>query len=115
MPSRKRLSIIVTRGSFAVSTFFLLPPRPVLGQHFARYLGGFLPGLHWNEADRAALAEALGATAARQADVFVVFREDLPEGMELRQALVGDFGAEAGDEVVDVVPSGVKRWHITSE
>jgi hypothetical protein len=96
-----------------VSTFFLLPPRPVLGRHFAGYLDGFLPGLRWDAADRAALAEALGATAARQPDVFVIFREDLPEGVELRQALVGDFGAEAGDEVVDVAPSGIERWRIT--
>jgi hypothetical protein len=99
-----------------VSTFYLLPPRPFLGQQFAAFLEGCFPGLHFSAAPRGDLAEQLGATAQQQGDVFVVFREDLPEGTDLRQTLVTDFGAAAGDEVVEVPTAGpARRWELGRE
>ena len=100
-------------GANAVSTFYLLPPRPLLGQQFATFLKGCFPGLHFSAAARSDLAEQLGATAQQHGDVFVVFREDLPEGADLRQTLVTDFGAAAGDDVVEVPAGGApRRWQL---
>ena len=95
-----------------MSTFYLLPPRPQLGLQFVRFLEGYFPDLHWNAAQRAELAEALGATACSQPGVVVIFREDLPEGGELKQVLGADFGAAAGDEVVEVAANALQRWSI---
>ena len=95
-----------------MSTFYLLPPRPVLGQQFVRFLQGYFPGLDWDFANRAELAETVAGVAGRQPEVFVVYREDLPEGVALQQALVDDFGAEPGDEVVEVNGRYVQRWRV---
>jgi hypothetical protein len=92
-----------------MSTFYVLPPRPLLGQQFAAFLQGCFPGLTWN---RAELAELLGAAAQRQADVYVVFREDLAEPGDVKQTLVEDFGAAAGDEVVEVGAGAARRWWV---
>jgi hypothetical protein len=94
-----------------VSTFYLLPPRPLLGQQFAAFLQGCFPGLSWSRPARAELAELLGTTAQQQAGVYVVFREDVPENADLTQTMVNDFGASVGDEVVEVPTAGVpRRW-----
>jgi hypothetical protein len=58
------------------------------------------------------------STAAGHPDVYVVYREDLAEGETAEMALRNGFGAEAGDEVVEVRPSGradeltARRWQI---
>jgi hypothetical protein len=103
-----------------VSTFYLLPPRPLLGDRVADFLLTVLPGLDWDGAMRANLAEAVAAAAEAHGDVHVVFRDDLPVGELPAVALVDGFGAEAGDEVVEVRPTGTsggltsRRWHIDS-
>jgi hypothetical protein len=64
------------------------------------------------------LAEGLTSTASCQRDVFVVYREDLPEDEDLPQVLVDGFGAEPGDEIVELRASGrpgawrVRRWQV---
>jgi hypothetical protein len=88
-------------GGTAVSTFYLLPPRPLLADCLAHFLQRFFPGLPWDVAARGRLVELL-AGAAERGDVFVVHREDLPAGVPPQRALVDGFGAEAGDEVVEV-------------
>lgn len=85
-----------------MSTFFLLPPRPLLGEHFAGYLSGLFPGLAWSRASWRDLADALAATVNRHSDVYVVHREELPAGETPERALIDGFGAEPGDEVVEV-------------
>jgi hypothetical protein len=98
-----------------VSTFYVLPPRPVLGDCFARFLQTFFPGLDWDAAGRARLAEVLTAVLPA-ADLYLVHREDLPPGEPLARALADVFGAEPGDEVVEVRPAGrpgemtARRW-----
>lgn len=84
-----------------MSTFYLLPPRSLLQERVAAFLGGVFPGLTWNSTLCADLAEQIGAAADRP-DVFVVYREDLPEEADPRAVLCDAFGAEAGDEVVEV-------------
>ena len=102
-----------------MSLFYLMPPRPFLGDRFAAFLQTFFPGLDWDSAERASLADVLGETAEEQG-VYVVYREDLPSEEAPEQALVHGFGAEAGDEVVEVRPGGrpgemiTRRWRVVA-
>ena len=95
-----------------MSTFYLLPPRPLLGRQFAQVLQEFFPGLDCSAAPSSELAESLAALIGSPPQVVVVFREDVPEGVDPQKALVDDFGAEAGDEVVEVSSGSVRRWRI---
>jgi hypothetical protein len=101
-----------------VSTFYLLPPRPLLGRHFADYLQSLLPGVNWDGSVWRDLADVLAGAVARRADVFIVHREDLPPGEEPQRALIDGFGAEAGDQVIELRPGPrpgeliSRRWHI---
>ncbi len=100
-----------------MSIFYLMPPRPFLGDRFAAFLQTFFPGLDWDSGERANLADVLGDAAGRDG-VFVVYRDDLPHEESTAQALVNGFGAEAGDEVVEVRPGGLsgdlitRRWRV---
>jgi hypothetical protein len=96
-----------------MSTFYLLPPRPVLGERLAGLLHDLFPGLDWDTTARANLAEALAAAATGRNGVFVAYREDLPEGEPAARALADGYGAEAGDEVVEVRP-GPKPGELTA-
>src|SRR2546423_11590854 len=101
-----------------MSTFYLLPPRPLLGESFAGYLQNLFPGLTWDRADWSKLADGLSAVVAGQSDVFVIHREELPESEDVAEALVECFGAEAGDEVIEVRPGkgydamSSRRWRL---
>ncbi len=101
-----------------MAIFYLLPPRPFLGERFAGFLQAFFPGLDWDGAARAQLADIFGAAIAGRPDVYVVYREDLPAGETPARALVDGFGAEAGDEVVEVRPGArpgemvARRWTV---
>jgi hypothetical protein len=88
-----------------VSTFYLLPSRPVVGERFARFLGRLFPGLEWAAADWNELGDLLGALAARRPDVFVIYGEELPPGADPARALAEGFGAEAGDMVIEIQPA----------
>jgi hypothetical protein len=101
-----------------MSTFYVLPTRPQLGQRFASFLATWFPGLDWQRAALPELADALIATVADHRDVFIVHRDDLPDGEELARALVDGFGAEEGDEVVELLPAKsagevtARRWRL---
>lgn len=101
-----------------MSQFYLLPSRPELGERFAGYLRELFPGLEWPSNAWADLAEELGAVAARRPDVFVVYREELPEGEDPATALTDAFGAESGDEVVEILAGKrpgelhARRWRV---
>lgn len=100
-----------------MSVFYLLPPRPFLGDRFADFLQALFPGLAWDSSARLNLAELLGGTAERDG-IFVIYREDLPREEAAAQALIDGFGAEVGDEVVEIRPGGrpgditTRRWRI---
>jgi hypothetical protein len=85
-----------------MATFYLLPPRAILEQSFSRFLHTWLPGLRGDPVSGAELAALLQDHLADRTDVFVIFREDLPDGVEAEDALRDGFGAEAGDEVVEL-------------
>ena len=63
-----------------MSTFYVVPSRPLLGERLARFLQTVLPGLDWDTAARTNLAETVAAAASEHDGVFVVYREDLPGG-----------------------------------
>jgi hypothetical protein len=89
-----------------MSRFYLLPPRPELGERFASFLRLLFPGLDWDTTMRLNLADALGEAAGCHKDVIVVYRDDLPAGEMVTRALVDGFGAEPGDEVIEIRPAG---------
>lgn len=102
----------------AVATFFLLPTRPSLGERFSCYLQNLFPGLNWASNHWPDLADLLGTAVSNHPDIFVVFREEIPEGENPGQALIAGFGAEPGDEVVEIQPGklsgevSTNRWPI---
>jgi|GEM_PF-796615 len=104
-----------------MSIFYLMPPRPFLGDRFADFLQTLFPGLAWDSLSRVSLAEMLGAVASARDDVYVVYRDDLPREEGPMRALVDGFGAEMGDEIVEVRPGGrpgeiiTRRWRIEEE
>lgn len=88
-----------------MATFYLLPPRPLLEEALPRLLDlPFAPVVLGPE-----LAEALRA-GLTYGEVFAVFREELPDGAGADEALRDGFGAEAGDEVVELrlMPGGLR-------
>ena len=101
-----------------MSTFYLLPPRPYLGERFAHYLQSLFPGLTWDSAAWGNLADGLAAAATCHADVYVVYREELPDGEDPARALADGFGAEPGDEVIELRAASrpgelaVRHWRV---
>src|SRR5262245_44821855 len=99
-----------------MSTFYVMPSRPLLGRLFGEFLTSFFPGLQWNEDDWPDLGEALGAAARIQPELYVLFREDLATDDDVAACLVRDFGAEPGDQIIEVEarsdgPS-VRYWQV---
>jgi hypothetical protein len=104
-----------------VSTFYLLPPRPFLAEHLAGLLQGVLPGLDWTASHRADLTAIVDRAAASHEDVYVVYREELPDDEDPARALTDGFGASPGDEVIEVRAGNrlgelsTRRWLVVSE
>jgi hypothetical protein len=82
-----------------MSTFYVLPPRSLMGQRFADFLTSLMPGLDWSDTD---LADAIESLLTAHPDVYVVWREDLPPQVDTGAALAAGYGAAPGDEVIEV-------------
>ncbi|MBX9680716.1 MAG: hypothetical protein K2X38_18325 [Gemmataceae bacterium] len=101
-----------------MATFYVMPPRPLLGQRFGDFLSGMFPDQSWRSGDWADLAESLANAAEGHAGVYVVFAEDLAEDVAAQEALQRDFGAEPGDDVIEVRATrtlgdwNIRRWQI---
>jgi hypothetical protein len=96
-----------------MATFYVLPPRPFLGRCYASYLQTLFPGLEWDDAALSELADRLSAVVAERKDVYVVYREELPEGEDLARGLADAFGAESEDEVIEVqLGREAQRWRL---
>lgn len=96
-----------------MATFYLLPARGLLGDHLADTLGAFLPGVDWTSRARQRLAEVLLQTLELRDEVFLVFRDELPRDGGAESALVDGYGAEPGDEIVEVRPGlPSRRWRV---
>ncbi|MBA2224993.1 hypothetical protein [Thermogemmata fonticola] len=103
----------VTTG---MATFYLLPPRACLEEALAQLLHRFLPGLPLPEEGWELVVDRLATAAHWPADVFLVPRDDLPEEEPLSEALIAAFGAEPGDQIVEVpLHNGLPRsWTLTA-
>jgi hypothetical protein len=96
-----------------MATFYVLPPRPFFGRCYATYLQTLFPGLTWDDAVCPELADRLSSVAADRKDVYVVYREELPEDEDLARGLADGFGAEPGDEVIEVrLGRDAHRWRL---
>jgi hypothetical protein len=97
-----------------VAIFHILPTRSQFGLKCAEFLEHWLPGLTWDPLDHAALAEWMIAGPGYGPQTFVVFREELPEGVGLNETLRSDFGAQPGDAVVEKLADGNRQWRIAA-
>jgi hypothetical protein len=99
-----------------MATFYLLPSRLAMGQRFGDFLSAAFPGLNWRRGEWADLAETLAAAAAGHPGVYVVFREDLTDEHDPEESLARDFGAEAGDDIIEIHSSqaAVRRWKMSA-
>jgi hypothetical protein len=97
-----------------VSTFYVLPPRPLPARPYAEFLRIVLPGVDLSRVTWGDLAETLGGLLRPRDDVYLLHREDLPEGEPAADALASGFGAEEGDEVIEIAGPGiaVRRWRL---
>jgi hypothetical protein len=97
-----------------MATFYLLPPRACLEEALGELLGRLLPGLPLPADAWDAVTDRVGSAAGWPADVFLVPRDDLPEGEPVGAALAAAFGAEPGDRVVEVSlargPAAARSW-----
>jgi hypothetical protein len=97
-----------------MATFYLLPPRECLEQALGEVFARLLPGLPVPADTWDVITDRLGSAANWPADVFLVPRDDLPEGEPVGEALASAFGAEPGDRVVEVSlargPAATRSW-----
>ena len=97
-----------------MATFYLLPPRSCLEEALGEVLARLLPGLPLPADAWDAVTDRVGSAAGWPADVFLVPRDDLPEGEPVAGALAAAFGAEPGDRVVEVSlargPAAARAW-----
>ncbi len=92
-----------------MATFYVLPSRHQLGQRCNEWLATLLPGVAWPRSDWPQLAELLVSAVQDRPGFFVVFREDGDDRLPLRLMLARDFGAEPGDDVVEIGMPGAGR------
>jgi hypothetical protein len=96
-----------------MSTFYLLPPRPFLGECLAGLLRPLFPDVDWAGPVGVEMGEVLARNIGHCPDVYVVHREELPEGESPGRGLADGFGAEAGDEVIEI-RSGNRAGELTA-
>lgn len=104
-----------------MAVFYLLPPRPLVQQRWQAFLQGLLPGLDLAQvADGEWFEDCLRGAEVGQ-DVFVLFQDDLPDGADRSEALCDAFGADVGDELVEIRWSGpteppqIQRHHFSQD
>jgi len=95
-----------------MATFYLVPSRLALGQRFNDFLTAVFPGLSWKRGDWSDLAETLGKAASGTPGVYVVFREDVADEHDPEESLARDFGAEPGDNIIEIHSTNlaISRW-----
>jgi hypothetical protein len=97
-----------------VSTFYLLPPRESLEGLANEFASRLLPGLPVAEQ----FWERLLNELVDGREIFILHREDLAGEGDLASELTEEFGAEPGDQIIEVGsislqrPSSVRVWQI---
>jgi hypothetical protein len=98
-----------------MATFYLLPPRACLEQAVGELFGKLLPGLPLPLDAWEGLAQHLSFAGGWPAGVFLVPRDELPEG-DPAAALADGYGAEPGDRVVDVsFARSAREWTVPAD
>jgi len=98
-----------------MATFYLLPPRACLEQAVGELFGKLLPGLPLPADAWDALAQALTAAAGWGDDVFLVPRDEVPEG-DVGDGLAAAYGAGPGDRVVEVsLARPARAWALPAD
>ena len=82
-----------------MATFYVLPPRECMEQAAAEFCRRVLPGVPVPET---LWEDVLASVAAGPPDAFFVHREDLAGSGDVIADLADGFGAEPGDEVVEI-------------
>lgn len=82
-----------------MATFYVLPPRECLEQAVADFARRVLPGV---ELPETLWEHFLEGVSEAPADAYFVHREDLPGSDDVLADLADAFGAEPGDEVVEI-------------
>lgn len=89
-------------GGSCMPVFYILPPRSLVSLRLGRFLQSLLPGTEWKRQSLDELVESLGQLMGSESPAYVVHRDDLPAGPALLESLREGYGAESGDEVVEV-------------
>jgi len=91
-----------------MAAFYVLPPRALLDQRLLAALG-----IHDLKLPPCVeLAESFGK-AVEATGAYVAFRDDLPFANDLAQSLMDGFGAETGDEVIEIsLDTAPRRWRL---
>ncbi len=97
-----------------MSTFYVLPSRAVLGSRLATFLKELLPGVQMGTEDWEDMADELIGTVVQAEESYVIYRDDLPEGVALADALAAGFGVEPGDAIIEVKLSSDRKSRVTS-
>jgi hypothetical protein len=103
-----------------MACFYVLPPQSFLASCFSRYLESLLPGLDGSDSAGRHLAESLLESASTRTSSYLIHREELPAGEDLERALADGYGAEAGDEIVEVRAGSragevsARRWQMSA-
>lgn len=85
-----------------MATFYVLPSRHLLGQRFSEILTSVFPGAAFAKWDWPDLSESLAALVEGTGNAHVIYREDLDDGLSVKDALMRDFGAALEDEIVEI-------------
>jgi hypothetical protein len=91
-----------------MATFYILPPRAHLEDAVTGLFAKLLPGLPLPVDTWDALIDRLASIAGWPADVYLIPRDDLPPDSPIVDALIECFGAEPGDQIVEVVAGGTR-------
>ena len=94
-----------------MATFYVLPARPLFEQMIDRLLAEWLPTVPGPVIPAEELTDLVRANAERKADIFIVYRDELPEGVNVIDGLRDAFGAENGDDITELhlAPNGQVR------
>ena len=100
-----------------MARFYVLPPRSIAADCMARSLRLSLPGFPIPVHTMEDLLDVLQSSYDEETEIFVLFREDVPGGVDLEMALVDAFGAESGDEITELRLTasgqlGAKSWRL---
>jgi hypothetical protein len=85
-----------------MATFYVLPAPEFLEQVYERHLRVLFPGLRWSANVLGQVVAQVSRAAASHAGVYLIQQNELPEDADLERTLIDGFGAEPGDEIIEM-------------